>query len=52
MEQLAEGGVLVIPIGGPAGQVLERIERRGERLGQHVADRLPLRAAGGGGGGW
>ena len=31
-EQLAEQGVLVIPIGGPAGQVLERIERRGERL--------------------
>jgi protein-L-isoaspartate(D-aspartate) O-methyltransferase len=31
-EQLADGGILVIPIGGPDGQVLERIERRGERL--------------------
>jgi protein-L-isoaspartate(D-aspartate) O-methyltransferase len=32
LDQLADGGVLVIPIGGPAGQVLERIERRDERL--------------------
>ena len=32
VEQLAERGVLVIPIGGPSGQVLERFERRGERL--------------------
>jgi protein-L-isoaspartate(D-aspartate) O-methyltransferase len=32
LDQLADGGALVIPIGGPAGQVLERIERRGDRL--------------------
>ena len=32
VEQLADGGILVIPIGGPDGQVLERIERRGGRL--------------------
>jgi protein-L-isoaspartate(D-aspartate) O-methyltransferase len=32
LDQLSDYGVLVIPIGGPAGQVLKRIERRGERL--------------------
>lgn len=32
VDQLAEEGILVIPIGGPQGQVLERIERRGGRL--------------------
>ncbi len=32
VDQLADGGVLVIPLGGPKGQMLTRIERRGERL--------------------
>jgi len=32
VEQLDDRGILVLPIGGPAGQVLVRIERRGDKL--------------------
>ena len=32
VEQLADGGLLVVPVGRQGGQVLERIERRGDKL--------------------
>ena len=48
LEQLAEGGRLVIPIGAPGGQILESIERTGDKFAHRAPDRLPLRAARGG----
>jgi protein-L-isoaspartate(D-aspartate) O-methyltransferase len=49
-EQLAGGGVLVIPIGGPAWQELARIERRGTQYESEILTRcrfVPLVGAAG-----
>ena len=37
-EQLADGGRLVLPIGGPRSQTLVRVRRRGARLEEEVLD--------------
>jgi protein-L-isoaspartate(D-aspartate) O-methyltransferase len=34
LNQLADGGRLVIPLGSPSGQILERIERHGDAYGR------------------
>ncbi len=36
LAQLADGGRLVLPVGGPTGQLLERWERRGTRYDHEV----------------
>ena len=48
-EQLAEGGILVIPSAEPHSQMLEAIHKVAGRLHVERLVRLPLRAAGGAG---
>lgn len=49
LDQLADGGKLVIPLGGPAGQVLEMFERTGDtfrRVGLTACRFVPLVGSG------
>ena len=46
VEQLAEGGTLVIPVGDAGGQDLQAFHKVGGQLARPMAHRLPLRAAG------